>query len=108
MRVSTGACASSTRSYSMKPVTFPISFALFWYAGLLDHNGFDRLLRSLRFGDGVACLLGRVQLAQRTLVFNREHLDEPGPGLGPTIENVPRAQTAGPLVVVLDQLLEQG
>ena len=44
---------------------------------------------------------------ERALVLVREHLDELGARLGPVVEDVPRAQRAGPLVVVLDLLLEQ-
>src|SRR5689334_8783777 len=103
----------------MKPVTFPMMSCARWsWAStssartglneLLGGNGLaalrlrlrDRLARLLEcLGVAGRCGL-RSHLGECALVFVREHLHELGARLGPVIEDVARAQRAGPLVVV--------
>src|SRR5665647_435282 len=116
------------RSYSMKPVIFPMSdpdeYRKFlkhfspstqvkpWFTAI---NTIAMLLRSHSFLVGcdlAARGLGRrfdtafQALQQRPLVLVGEHLDELQPRLSPTVEQLARALAASPAVVVAQQALQ--
>src|SRR4051794_11114519 len=105
------------RSYSMKPVIFPIVLSLVLGSvgspssdrGALAGGGHARLQAGLgvvagRGGERLAI----VDLAERALVLVGEHLHELRPVDGPVVEQFARALAAGPAVVVLEQLLQLG
>ncbi len=101
-----GLVASSTRSYSRKPVTFPMVVNPCFRScrRYLAAATVAALPRALPSG-GLGLAFG-AELGQRALVLVREDLDELAARLGPVVEDVARAQAAGPAVVVLDQLLQ--
>src|SRR5262245_46658963 len=59
--------------------------------------------RAHRLGDRRLRVLDGLALAERAPVLVREHLDELRASVGPVIEDLTRAQRAGPAVMVLDQ-----
>ena len=82
---------------------------LMTFAGLPDGARLgDRIVGSARGAD-LAERRHRLQadLGQRALVLVREHLDELRQRLAPVVEDLARAQAAGPLVVIGDERLQQ-
>ena len=93
------------RSYSMKPVTFPMMFFLsYGPCRLFGRDGlllFGRCLR--RSGLGLRPFFG-MHFTQRALVLDREHLDELAARRVPVVQQFAGALAAGPAVVVFQQL----
>ena len=63
--------------------------------------------RPRRSGDAGSAAFAREFASVRAPVFVREHLDEARAHSGPVVEELARAQAAGPAVVVFDQFLQQ-